>query len=115
MAVQAQALSHCYWGPRLAKALNLEAYERNPDEWRKRAASAATTKRAYESLFGEDGGARGSGKQQKTKKPRKQKDKRDGDGEGKPQLPQQQPGTDKIVEMLSFGAGEKKKKQKNKV
>ncbi|KIY97090.1 puf protein [Monoraphidium neglectum] len=62
VAAQAQQLQHCYWWPRLSRALGVEAYQRSADEWRKRAASQAATKRAYDQMFGGlDGGEAGGG------------------------------------------------------
>ncbi|GLC52285.1 hypothetical protein PLESTB_000605000 [Pleodorina starrii] len=95
LASATKALEATHWGPVLLRKVGAEAYTRDPEQWRRHAASASKTLDQFAKLFGSgDGGGGGgggtggepkAGKDKKAKKAGKDKEEagsREGEGQG---------------------------------
>ncbi|GLI69480.1 hypothetical protein VaNZ11_014112 [Volvox africanus] len=54
LAAASKALEVTHWGPSLLRKVGAEAYKRDPEQWRKHAASATKTLDQFTKLFGDD-------------------------------------------------------------
>ncbi|KAG2499537.1 hypothetical protein HYH03_002483 [Edaphochlamys debaryana] len=59
LASAEKALEGCHWGPALMRKVGVEAYKRDPEQWRRHAASSTKTLDAFAAMFGAGTGAGG--------------------------------------------------------